>query len=94
MTARREIASSSTTNTLTLVWSCFCRCSRRSKSTPKKSTANATVRKVEAKTGKTRITQEQLDFLRAVREAGGIGMVVWDKDEMGQVVQQVRNWLP
>lgn len=47
---------------------------------------------IEGKTGETRTTKEQLNFLAAVRDAGGIAIVVRDESEIERAVLQVKCW--
>lgn len=47
---------------------------------------------IEGKTGRTPTSDEQDNFLEAVREAGGIALIVRDEAEIETAVQQVKNW--
>ena len=47
---------------------------------------------IEGKTGKTRTTDEQFNFLEAVRQAGGIALIVRDEDEIEDAVRSLNMW--
>lgn len=47
---------------------------------------------IEGKTGRVPVTEEQVNFLNAVREAGGIAIVVRDDDEIQGAVSTVKTW--
>lgn len=47
---------------------------------------------IEGKTGRTQTTEEQGNFLDAVRAGGGIALLVRDESGIDEAVQAVKDW--